>query len=110
MQFQGDRYDYQYCKRERGYGKTTVATNLAVCIETDVQILDCDVEEPNAHLFIHPDIEESKTITSPVPKVDMGKCNLYGKCEEICQLKAIVVIGETVLPFHEMCHGKRTCE
>jgi len=92
-----------------GTGKTTVATNLAVSIEKDVQILDCDVEEPNAHLFIHPDIEESKTITTPVPEVDMEKCNLCGKCEEICQFKAIVVIGETVLPFHEMCHGCGGC-
>jgi len=92
-----------------GTGKTTVATNLAVSIEKDVQILDCDVEEPNAHLFIHPDIEESKTITIPVPEVDMEKCNLCGKCEEICQFKAIVVIGETVLPFHEMCHGCGGC-
>jgi len=92
-----------------GTGKTTVATNLAVSIEKDVQILDCDVEEPNAHLFIHPDIEESKTITIPVPEVDMEKCNVCGKCEEICQFKAIVVIGETVLPFHEMCHGCGGC-
>ncbi len=92
-----------------GTGKTTVATNLAVSFETDVQILDCDVEEPNAHLFIHPDIKESKTITTPVPKVDMEKCNLCGKCGEICQFKAIVVIGETVLPFHELCHGCGGC-
>jgi MinD superfamily P-loop ATPase len=79
-----------------GTGKTTVATNLAVSIETDVQILDCDVEEPNAHLFIHPDIEEVKTITTPVPEVDMEKCNLCGKCGEICQFKAIVVLAEMV--------------
>jgi len=92
-----------------GTGKTTVATNLAVSFETGVQILDCDVEEPNAHLFIHPDIKESKTITTPVPKVDMEKCNLCGKCGEICQFKAIVVIGETVLPFHELCHGCGGC-
>jgi MinD superfamily P-loop ATPase len=92
-----------------GTGKTTVATNLAVSFETGVQILDCDVEEPNAHLFIHPDIKESKTITTPVPEVDMEKCNLCGKCGEICQFKAIVVIGETVLPFHELCHGCGGC-
>ncbi len=92
-----------------GTGKTTVATNLAVSLETDVQILDCDVEEPNAHLFIHPVIEESKTITTPVPDVDMGKCSLSGKCREICQFNAIVVIGETVLPFPELCHGCGGC-
>lgn len=92
-----------------GTGKTTVATNLAVSLESDVQILDCDVEEPNAHLFIQPVIEEVKTITTPVPVVDEEKCNLCGKCADICQFKAIVVIGETVLPFHELCHSCRGC-
>jgi MinD superfamily P-loop ATPase len=92
-----------------GTGKTTVATNLAVSIETDVQIIDCDVEEPNAHLFIHPDIEKVKTITTPVPEVDMEKCNLCGKCGEICQFKAILVLGEMVLTFHELCHSCGGC-
>jgi MinD superfamily P-loop ATPase len=92
-----------------GTGKTTVATNLAVSLESDVQLLDCDVEEPNAHLFIHPVINEVKTITTPVPQVDVKKCNLCGKCGEICQFKAIVVIGETVLPFHELCHSCGGC-
>ena len=92
-----------------GTGKTTVATNMAVSLGSDVQILDCDVEEPNSHLFIQPTIEEVKTITTPVPEVDMEKCNLCGKCGEICQFKAIVVIGETVLPFHELCHSCGGC-
>ncbi|MDQ1333176.1 MAG: hypothetical protein QG552_126, partial [Thermodesulfobacteriota bacterium] len=92
-----------------GTGKTTVATNMAVSVGTDVQVLDCDVEEPNAHLFLHPTIEEIQTITTPVPEVDMAKCTLCGKCGEICQFKAIVVIGETVLPFHEMCHSCGGC-
>ena len=92
-----------------GTGKTTVATNLAVSLGSDVQILDCDVEEPNAHLFIRPAIEEVKTVNTPVPEVDMEKCNLCGKCGEICQFKAIVVIGDTVLPFHELCHSCGGC-
>jgi len=86
-----------------------VATNLAVSLGSDVQVLDCDVEEPNAHLFIRPTIEGVKTINTPVPEVDMEKCNLCGKCGEICQFKAIVVIGETVLPFHELCHSCGGC-
>ncbi len=92
-----------------GTGKTTVATNLAVSLGSNVQILDCDVEEPNAHLFIRPTFEEAKTITTPVPKVDMDKCTLCGKCGEICQFKAIVVVAETVLPFHELCHSCGGC-
>ncbi len=92
-----------------GTGKTTVATNMAVSFGSNVQILDCDVEEPNSHLFIQPTIEEVETITTPVPEVDMEKCNLCGKCGEICQFKAIVVIGETVLPFLELCHSCGGC-
>jgi MinD superfamily P-loop ATPase len=92
-----------------GTGKTTVATNLAVSLESGVQLLDCDVEEPNAHLFIQAVIEGAKTITIPVPEVDMEKCTLCRKCGEICQFKAIVVIGETVLPFHELCHSCGGC-
>ena len=92
-----------------GTGKTTVATNLAVSLDFEVQILDCDVEEPNAHLFIHPHMEETRIITTPVPEVDMEKCSLCGKCGEICQFRAIIVIGETVLPFVEMCHSCGGC-
>jgi MinD superfamily P-loop ATPase len=92
-----------------GTGKTTVATNLAVSLKGDVQLLDCDVEEPNAHLFIRPDIRQVETITTPVPEVDMKKCTLCGKCAEICQFKAIVVLGTTVLPFVEMCHSCGGC-
>jgi MinD superfamily P-loop ATPase len=92
-----------------GTGKTTVATNLALSIDSDVMLLDCDVEEPNAHLFIQPTFNHTETIYTPVPKVDESKCNLCGKCGEICQFKAIVVIGETVLPFPELCHSCGGC-
>jgi len=92
-----------------GTGKTTVATNLATALGQGVQLLDCDVEEPNAHLFIRPEIEKRETISTPVPVVDEEKCTLCGKCGEICQFKAIVVIGNTVLPFHELCHSCGGC-
>ncbi len=92
-----------------GTGKTTVSTNLAISLDTDVRFLDCDVEEPNAHLFLQPIIDDVETVTTPVPVVDEDKCNLCGKCGEICQFKAIVVIGETVLPFQELCHSCGGC-
>lgn len=92
-----------------GTGKTMVATNLALSIDSDVQLLDCDVEEPNAHLFVHPTFKKTETITAPVPKVDEEKCNLCGKCGEICQFKAILLIGETLLTFHELCHSCGGC-
>ncbi|MGD2124530.1 MAG: ATP-binding protein [Desulfobacteraceae bacterium] len=92
-----------------GTGKTTVATNLALSLGPGIQLLDCDVEEPNAHLFIHPTFEKTETITTPVPEVDEQRCTLCGKCDEICRFKAIVVIGSTVLPFHELCHSCGGC-
>lgn len=92
-----------------GTGKTTVATNLAVALQGDIQLLDCDVEEPNAHLFIRPQMDAALTIATPVPEVDMDKCTLCGKCGEICQFKAIVVLGDTVLPFPELCHSCGGC-
>ncbi|SPD72076.1 conserved hypothetical protein [uncultured Desulfobacterium sp.] len=92
-----------------GTGKTTVATNLAVSVGSNVQILDCDVEEPNAHLFLDPVISETERITTPVPEVDEKKCTLCGKCAEICQFKAIIVIAETILTFPEMCHSCGGC-
>jgi MinD superfamily P-loop ATPase len=92
-----------------GTGKTTVSTNLALSISHDVQLLDCDVEEPNAHLFINPVIEETETIFLPVPEVDDNKCTYCGKCGDICQFKAIVVVNETVLVFEELCHSCGGC-
>ncbi|RLB10625.1 MAG: (4Fe-4S)-binding protein [Deltaproteobacteria bacterium] len=91
-----------------GTGKTTIATNLALSVEKAV-FLDCDVEEPNAHLFLKPKIIERESVKIPVPEVDKSRCSLCGKCAEICQFKAIVVIGETLLTFHELCHGCGGC-
>ena len=92
-----------------GTGKTTVATNLALSLGSAVQLLDCDVEEPDAHLFIHPVFDQTETVTTPVPEIDKDKCTLCGKCGDICQFKAIVVVGETVLPFAELCHSCGGC-
>jgi MinD superfamily P-loop ATPase len=92
-----------------GTGKTTVSTNLALSIGSQVQLLDCDVEQPNAHLFIHPVFDHTETVTTPVPEIDMDKCTLCGKCGEICEFKAIVVVGETALVFDELCHSCGGC-
>lgn len=92
-----------------GTGKTTVATNLAVSLEGPVRLLDCDVEEPNSHLFIDPVFEDATIETTPVPAVDEEKCTLCGKCSEICRFKAIVVLGNTILPFENLCHSCGGC-
>jgi MinD superfamily P-loop ATPase len=92
-----------------GTGKTTIATNLAVSLNGGVQLLDCDVEEPNAHLFMRPEINHTQRVTTPVPQVDLDKCDFCGKCGEICQFSAITVIGEKVLTFPELCHSCKGC-
>jgi MinD superfamily P-loop ATPase len=92
-----------------GTGKTTVAVNLALSIGAGIQLLDCDVEEPDAHLFIKPVWDHVETVTTPVPEVDKEKCNFCGRCGEICRFKAIVVVAETVLAFHELCHSCGGC-
>jgi MinD superfamily P-loop ATPase len=92
-----------------GTGKTTVATNLAVSIGGKVRLLDCDVEEPNSHLFINPVFIDAHVVTTPVPEIDEEKCTHCGKCSEICQFRAIVVLGNTVLPFENMCHSCGGC-
>jgi len=92
-----------------GTGKTTVATNLAVSVEGPVQLLDCDVEEPNAHLFLRPEIEETRTVTTPIPEIDLDKCDRCRKCAEICRFRAIAIAGEMVLTFPELCHSCGGC-
>ena len=94
-----------------GTGKTTVAVNLAwVMAERGVavQYLDCDVEEPNGHLFLNPCIESSEPVGIPVPVVDESKCNGCRKCAEACQYRAIAVLKKPLV-FAELCHGCGGC-
>jgi MinD superfamily P-loop ATPase len=92
-----------------GTGKTTVATNLAFILEKKVNFLDCDVEEPNAHLFLHPEIVHSRVATTPIPHIDQEKCTLCGKCVAICRFKALTTVGEMILTFPELCHSCGGC-
>jgi len=92
-----------------GTGKTTIATNLAVSLGKGIKFLDCDVEEPNAHLFLRPNIDYSEIVTVPVPEIDLEKCDFCGKCAEFCQFNAISVMGKNILTFPELCHGCGGC-
>jgi len=95
-----------------GTGKTTVATNLAYVASLSgrtVAYLDCDVEEPNGHLFLKPEWLVSQPVTRPVPQVDEAKCTHCGRCGDVCQFSAIVPLGVTVLVFAELCHGCGGC-
>jgi MinD superfamily P-loop ATPase len=92
-----------------GTGKTTVSVNMALALGTGVQLLDCDVEEPNAHLFLKPVIERSERVETPVPLVDLEKCTFCRKCSDICRFNALAVVGEKVLVFQELCHSCGGC-
>ncbi len=99
-----------------GTGKTTVAANLAVTLAqelapqgTTVTYLDCDVEEPNGHLFLHPILATSDRVTVPVPQVDLDLCVGCGKCAEVCQFNAITVINGKAMVFPELCHSCGGC-
>lgn len=94
-----------------GTGKTLVATSLALTLKDrdKVQLLDCDVEEPDAHVFLKPVITRSEAVSIPVPKVDEDKCNYCGKCAEVCAYNAIAVFPKHVLVFPELCHGCGAC-
>jgi MinD superfamily P-loop ATPase len=91
-----------------GTGKTTVAVSLALSLD-NVQFADCDVEEPNAGLFLRPVIIERLPVTVPVPEIDEKKCSGCGKCADLCAYNALVVLGTRVLVFPHMCHGCGGC-
>jgi MinD superfamily P-loop ATPase len=95
-----------------GTGKTTIATSLALTLSAqgqEVSFLDCDVEAPNAHLFLHPNFETSRQVNRLVPGVNTEICSGCGRCAEVCQFHAIVVLGGKPLVFPELCHGCGSC-
>jgi len=93
-----------------GTGKTTVATSLALAIKNSrVQLLDCDVEEPNAHLFLKPQIDTTETVNVSIPVVDESKCTHCGRCAEVCRFNAIAVLQKQVMLFQNLCHGCGAC-
>jgi MinD superfamily P-loop ATPase len=92
-----------------GTGKTTVAVSLAVAATEPVRLLDCDVEEPNCHLFVRPETTSVETVALPVPNVDASRCTACGECGQFCQFNAIVSFNTVPLVFPELCHGCGGC-
>ncbi|MFA5293784.1 MAG: ATP-binding protein [Phycisphaerae bacterium] len=95
-----------------GTGKTTISTNLAMSLSSagqQVQYIDCDVEEPNGHIFLKPVIEIAEDVTVGVPEVDLSKCIGCGKCGQLCQYSAILSLKGSVLVFENLCHSCGGC-
>ena len=104
-----------------GTGKTTVAVSLALSLVDDPGrgnegtnrpqplLLDCDVEAPDAHLFLHREVEESVPASVPVPRIDQDRCTLCGACVDVCAYHALALLGGEVRLFPELCHGCGSC-
>jgi len=92
-----------------GTGKTTVSAALASVWPQKAIAMDLDVEAPNLHLFLKPEITGQRDALIEVPRIDLNKCTYCGECAKICQFKAISVMGEVILTFPEMCHGCGGC-
>jgi len=95
-----------------GTGKTTIATNLAITLAQrgrDVTYVDCDVEEPNGHLFLKPEIKKTEPVPVLVPHVDLEKCTFCGECAKVCEYNAIAVLKNKVMVFPSLCHSCGGC-
>ncbi len=96
-----------------GTGKTTFAVNLFSIIDNPATLIDCDVEEPNCHLFLQSellsDTQKSERFSVLIPKIDLDKCTGCRKCAEVCRYNAIVVIDKRPMLFDELCHNCGGC-
>jgi MinD superfamily P-loop ATPase len=109
----GEKMQIAVASGKGGTGKTTIATNLACSIarmDQAVQYLDCDVEEPNGHIFLKPDIKDTQKITIGVPEVDTDLCDGCGKCGQLCQYSAIICLKGKAITFEQLCHSCGGCE
>ena len=92
-----------------GTGKTTIAINMALSLG-NVQLLDCDVEEPNANIFLNAKMKKSEDVTVMIPEIEKEKCDYCGRCSEFCMFNALAVVPSDVLVFPELCHSCGGCE
>lgn len=96
-----------------GTGKTTIATNIALALSANNQgiaYIDCDVEEPNGHIFLNPEMQDAREIYIEVPQIDNEKCTYCGKCADLCAFGALLCTEDSVITFPEFCHGCGGCQ
>lgn len=95
-----------------GTGKTLIACSLAQALTRGghrVQVLDCDVEEPNADILLRPEIADRETVSILVPEVNLELCLHCRRCAHACEVAAIAAIGKAVITFHDLCSGCGAC-
>ena len=94
-----------------GTGKTTVSTSMALALSNikPIAFLDCDVEEPNAHIFLNPYYMVQEKVNTPIPLIDNTKCTYCKKCSDICAFNVLAVLDDAVLVFAELCHACGSC-
>jgi len=94
-----------------GTGKTLVSTSLAASLSGQISLtfLDCDVEAPNAHLFLKPNFTIEEPVEVPIPEIDPERCTRCGRCVEVCQYNALAKIGDQMLVFSQLCHSCGSC-
>jgi MinD superfamily P-loop ATPase len=93
-----------------GTGKTLVSTSLALAMsDKPVQLIDCDVEEPNSHIFLKPRIEQTEKVCTPIPVINEAACTHCGECARACQFNALAVLQKQVMVFENLCHGCGAC-
>ncbi|MBF0198211.1 MAG: ATP-binding protein [Planctomycetes bacterium] len=92
-----------------GTGKTTVSVALAEAWGDPIQLLDCDVEEPNAALFLKPEIQSTEKVFLSLPEIDTDRCRGCGQCVKFCQFNALAVAGGKAMVFSELCHSCGGC-
>ena len=93
-----------------GTGKTSVSVNLAAVATGPVQLLDCDVDAPNAHLFLQAEPIDEEIITLAVPEIDEARCDACDQCVTFCQFNALASVGGAPLVFADLCHACGGCE
>jgi len=94
-----------------GTGKTTVAAALARSLSgiMPAAYWDCDVEAPNGHLFLKPNLQQAAEAVIRIPQIDAARCTLCGRCVEVCQFHALAAVGKTIMVFSQLCHGCGSC-
>lgn len=91
-----------------GTGKTLVSVNLAAAAK-DSMYVDCDVEEPNGHLFFKPEDVKTRQVVVEIPLVNPDKCNGCRVCVDFCNFNALAWVGGKLKIFDEICHSCGGC-